>query len=425
MASNWTISPETYEDLGNVTTKAFFIFGLCLAALSLAAFYQLLGLQFERGNVYASHSSYRSDPRGTRALYEALEAVPGMAVSRNLQPIGDAQFPPGSTVIIAGAATSDDPKYIVEAIERVALNSGRVVIAFHFVSALENPFVAEDDPEVEEEEEEEDPPTPPRDHSLAPISIEARWNFKYLRSPLAQTEGRVELHAERIGDDEALPLSISWHSDLGFGELGPEWRTVYSSHGEAVIIERSWGQGTLVLLGDSYLLTNEAMRSERHPALLAWLLGSSNKVVFDETHLGTVERLGVASLIRRYRLEGLLIAMALTLALVVWRNSASLVPKREADEATRYQVLRERDLASGLTNLLRQSVPQSNIVDVCLNEWRRTFKRNLGQTADFVRHLQILAEGRISGGHHGDKPHSRYSAIHKALEGTKTRRHTH
>jgi hypothetical protein len=41
-----------------------------------------------------------------------------------------------------------------------------------------------------------------------------------------------------------------------------------------------------VLMTDCYCLSNEAMVSDRHPDLLAWLVGTAKTVQFDEAHLG-------------------------------------------------------------------------------------------------------------------------------------------
>ena len=38
-----------------------------------------------------------------------------------------------------------------------------------------------------------------------------------------------------------------------------------------VVIERQYGNGSIVLVADSFLVSNEALRSERHPRLLARL----------------------------------------------------------------------------------------------------------------------------------------------------------
>jgi hypothetical protein len=135
-------------------------------------------------------------------------------------------------------------------------------------------------------------------------------------------------------------------------------------------MERPWGKGTIVLCSDSYFLSNEAMRNERHPGLLAWLVGPASEVIFDETHLGVMERPGTMSLMRKYRLEGLIAALCLLAALFIWMSAVSLTPKRDSAEETRASIAQGRDSSAGLENLLRRNVPSKRILAVCAKEWQ-------------------------------------------------------
>jgi hypothetical protein len=64
--------------------------GAC-AALLVAVFaigiVELFLLRFAAGDVYPPYSSLRSDPSGTRVLYESLEKIPGATVVRHLKPL--------------------------------------------------------------------------------------------------------------------------------------------------------------------------------------------------------------------------------------------------------------------------------------------------------------------------------------------------
>ena len=52
---------------------------LILAGLGFAYLYSL---RIERGDVFPAYSSLRSDPLGTRALYDSLEQLPGIRIER-------------------------------------------------------------------------------------------------------------------------------------------------------------------------------------------------------------------------------------------------------------------------------------------------------------------------------------------------------
>ena len=94
----------------------------------------------------------------------------------------------------------------------------------------------------------------------------------------------------------ALPDELEWHSGAILTNLDKAWRTIYARGTNPVVVERKFGSGTVVLATDSYFLSNEALRKERHAELLAWLVGPGRAVVFDEAHFGIVETSGVASL---------------------------------------------------------------------------------------------------------------------------------
>src|SRR5204863_5323220 len=138
------------------------------------------------------------------------------------------------------------------------------------------------------------------------------------------------------------------------------------------LIERRFGSGSLVFSADSYFLSNEAMRKERHPQLLAWLIGRNATVLFDETHLGVTESPGIAALVRKYRLHGLVIGLILMAGLFVWKKAISFVPAYDEEQAERHgDAVAGKDSAAGFVNLLRRSISPSEILPVCFAEWKK------------------------------------------------------
>lgn len=86
------------------------------------------------------------------------------------------------------------------------------------------------------------------------------------------------------GDD--LPEKLLWRSGAVMLRLDKAWRVIYARGAEAVLIERAYGRGSVVVATDTFFASNEALRDERQSGLLAWLIGPSRRVIFDETHLG-------------------------------------------------------------------------------------------------------------------------------------------
>jgi hypothetical protein len=143
-----------------------------------------------------------------------------------------------------------------------------------------------------------------------------------------------------------------------------------------VIIERPLGRGSIVLSSDSFFVSNEAMRSERHPQLLFWLTGSPSEIVFDEAHFGIYKSPGVAGLIRHYRFHWFVGVLAILAFLFVWKNGVYFVPPVKDDAHNIAAEVSEKDSSQGLVALLRRNIGSGKIIEVCAQEWRQTFKKD-------------------------------------------------
>ena len=205
--------------------------------------------------------------------------------------------------------------------------------------------------------------------------VTKEWGFGFACKNLGTNDDgeilfpEVKLAAPKL----ELPAQFAIHTSLCFTNLTNGWTTIYQRDKKApVVVERKLGAGTLVLVADSYPFSNEAMFKDRSAPLLAWLLGSGRDVVFDEAHLGIVEQPGMATLMRRYQLHGLIFSLLLVAGLFVWKNSVSLVPPHAETKAEAGPVVAGRDSASGFVNLVRRSVAPADIINVCFAEWKKS-----------------------------------------------------
>jgi hypothetical protein len=347
---------------------------LLLAGFGLGVV-SLFQLRFNAGDIYPPYSSLRADPLGAKALCESLQGIPGLSVSRFYQPssakLGGgrqrALFLFGVEKMNLGGMPEEDFK----AVQNFLFSGGRVVISLLPAAAQENA----------EHWSTKEHPAPPDTNAAATsektISFLDKHGLRLENYDLFipdATASRAELTKSPATD--GLPESISWHSAAYFTGMDDQWRTIYHCKKHAVIIERSCGPGSLVLSSDSYFVSNEALRRERHPALLAWLIGGRREVLFDETHLGVEEKPGVAGLMRRYHLEGVLLGLLLVAALFVWQNSAPLVPPL-ADEPNegRGALVQGKESTAGFASLLRRSIPPAEILSVCFAEWKTACAR--------------------------------------------------
>jgi len=329
--------------------------------LLLGGLVQLFRERFATGDVYPAYSSLRGDPLGTRVFFESLEAA-GIEVVRNFR--DPAHVSPGEGTYflcglrwaqITGSDTAD-----VEALLDATRAGGRLVLGFA-------PQVAEDEVlagvRAALEEETRRGGSRRRDRAVRALhrefGIDARW---------LQSKDDGVLTAVRTGDDD-LPGTLPWRNALAFEPEGTAWRQVYAVDRYGAILERSYGRGSIVLVGDAYLLSNEGMARDRQSALLAWLLGANRRAVFDETHLGVLENSGIAALARRYGLAHTGLALIAVAVLYIWKNTSSLVPPA-ARGADADEPMAGRDASSGLVNLLRRTLPPGELPAACVAEYK-------------------------------------------------------
>src|SRR5262249_31252218 len=72
------------------------------------------------------------------------------------------------------------------------------------------------------------------------------------------------------GAPAELPEKITWHGGLRFlPTAGSEWHALFERAKEPVAVERKFGEGSVVLIGDAYCLSNEAMDKDRATGFLS------------------------------------------------------------------------------------------------------------------------------------------------------------
>jgi hypothetical protein len=204
---------------------------------------------------------------------------------------------------------------------------------------------------------------------LIPFSVVAkRWglDFGYLQGP------PVARQAALVEPGGNLEPEISWPGVLYFKDLKPQWKVLYLCDTQPVVIERKLGEGSMILAADSFFLSNEALRGERHARLIARLFDGPPTIVFDEEHNDIRDNPGIASLARKYRLHGVVASLLLLAILFVWKNAVRFVPAYEA-AASQSDVVAGKESSEGFINLLRRSIRRSAIFDACVAEWRKAF----------------------------------------------------
>ena len=139
-------------------------------------------------------------------------------------------------------------------------------------------------------------------------------------------------------------------------------------------------------------LSNEALRSERHPQLLVWLLGRQSKIIFDESHFGIYKHPGVASLLRTYGFHWFLGALALLALLFVWKSAVHFVPPCKEIQSSQAEIVSEKDYTQGLIALLRRNISSRKILSVCGLEWEQTFQKDKRIKSNAVEQMKRILQ---------------------------------
>ncbi|HEV2695955.1 MAG TPA: DUF4350 domain-containing protein [Verrucomicrobiae bacterium] len=271
---------------------------------------------------------------------------------------------------------------------------------------------AQDSPD---DDEESDPSA--FQHKYADLTTE--WGFQLNYKKLERNDnGDIEFPGANLATKQTeLPPRLAIHTSLYFTDLTNGWVAIYQrDKTNSVVVERKFGAGSVVLVADSYPFSNEAMFKDRNASLISWMLGGGRDVIFEEAHLGIVEQPGMATLMRRYQLHGLIFSLILVAGLFVWKNSISLVPPHEESQGDAGLVVAGRDSASGFVNLVRRSISPAEIIDVCYAEWKKSGARVAALSPVQRRDLEQLIQQQSALEPNQRKPLENYRVISQILK---------
>ena len=357
--------------MSNRTPKIIWLALIC-TALFVLGLTKLLLLRFEAGDVYPPYSSLRSDPLGTQILFESLNNVTPRAAARNFRPLDKISLTPRTTLLFCGLPANTGQLNAAvwkKLMDHLADDGGQLVVSF--AAAAPRADQQEEEASQEERQPKDANATSGDDEDLDKAD---RWHgLEDLGLGLERAgQEHHQTRAMRAMSDLPFlpPASIPWHGALYFDLQDPAWLTVYAWQQRPVVVQRSWGKGVLIMATDSYLLSNEALRKDRRPRLLAWLLVPEQRVIFDESHNGLHKQPGIASLARKYRLHGVVGVLLLLTALFIWQQTSVFVPQPAPGQTAQdLQPAMGRDTSEGLANLMRTHIRSAELLKVCYESW--------------------------------------------------------
>ncbi|MFH2047671.1 MAG: hypothetical protein ABIK92_21295 [Pseudomonadota bacterium] len=351
--------------------KLSFIFFVIIISVLIFGIFRLFAVRFESGDIYPVYSTLRSDPLGCMAFHDSLLNLKSLTVKRNYTPIIKTKSNNNFVLFYLGMQPSSlygMPKSHFEALNRFVLSGGRLVITLvpinrNFIPRA-NTKSKNKDTEKPKENEKEDKLTIDKS-----ISLFKKWQFAF-------DTKNLNSKSNKKSSKQKFPMShcpfgnVSWHSKLILTDLLKEWEVIATVDDDPVIIERKYGNGSIIICTDTYFISNEGLRNESTPALLTFMIGKNSNIIFDEAHLGIRKNPGITSLILKYNLYGPVIALFVFAILFIRKNSSHFLPPFDTVKAPQVSA---RDQSSGLISLLKRNINKDKLLNVCINEWEKSF----------------------------------------------------
>jgi hypothetical protein len=328
---------------------------------------QTFEVRLETQEGYPVASSFRADARGCRALYESLHRVPGVQTARFLRTFSNLPPADGRSLVIAGV----DPQInTLRVQDRKSLSawaeSGGTLIIGLAVDDKNSGQAGSPDYELVVPQKEQSSPSP----NLKSTPPSEEFWIETLQGAGVHVFRHVDSSARHHFVSRVFATSGSWLGPLYFRDLQSPWRVVAEADHLPVVIQRSLGCGNVILVADSYLLTNGSLATDRETGFLGWLFRKSSTVLFDESHFGFMENPGVVSLARRYGLESAFFVLLILALFFVWANRYSLVPK-SASRSAESLIVPGKGGETVFLNLLRRSLPTKDLLSTCAELWRK------------------------------------------------------
>ncbi len=408
-----------------------FLILIAVVAAAIWAFGSVLSSRFSQGDVYPRYSTLRTDPLGAKALYEAMDQLPGVECQRNYRPLDKLTLKPATALMIYHVRPSDlsyGSALDGESVVKLATGGARVVItidgqlsATDTISEAAKQKQRENDKkriqelreklekEKAKEDEQKGRPAEPQEKKSDGTKRKNEWELDSLKSLKKQLGISVKAGAFTMlpkGGYKTTParaMAVAagdmplWYSKTSL-QIEPDasgkWEPLAVVKDDIVLAQRRIGRGVIILATDTYFVSNEALWKEPSPAFLDWLTGGASTIIFDETHLGTQQNPGIMTIANRYGLQGLFFGALALFGLFIWQNSFSLIPPREDNREGSAGTVSGQSATTGLVSLLRRGIPRSNLLRQSFEAWEKSAS---AKTAAMQRVLpearKILNEG--------------------------------
>jgi hypothetical protein len=285
--------------------------------------------QLTSGDLYGRGSSLRTDREGSSVFFTALTRT-HVQVDRNYAPLNAVEAKDGTIFLLGISPGALRQSNFTASITTLAKAGNRIVLA---------------------------------------MDDAAHWDLKL-------KDWGLEVHT-LLPEDDDDDEEYAWPA---YFTASGDWRIIRAEEVRAHAIERTFGAGTVALIASTRPLLNLALRDDRDIQLLEWAAGSSQRIIFDESHLGSMQSGTIMGLVRELRLRGLLAALIAASLLYFWRASVPFPPVQELPDGAALKLFGSGS-DEALRNLLERRIPPSALIPACIQEWTRDFARREGPAA--------------------------------------------
>ena len=349
--------------------------------------------RFSKGDMYPSFSSLSTQKDGTKGFFEALDKLENIEVSRNFEPYHLIPKPHETTIIFSGLTHTDPFSYYTkDVIEPFFKNQNRIILLYspkYFYTFLDS-LVTPDSTETTDKF----------------FSLKDHLGFQVLEDSL-KIDNTISFKKKT---SSILPDSLYWKEGLKLELMNDRWEKIYDYGARTVVAEMQTDSFSVVISTDSYLVSNTALKNNREPAFLKWLIGKNSHVVFDEVHAGLYKQKGVSYLIGSYHLQFPIFVLLLLSICFIWQNMASFLPKMKISKQESY--LNEYGIQDGFQNLLSRLLPKEKLIPICLKLWEKSSnlgsqqieivedKQKISKTEEIIQQYKIISR-QVNRRYHG------------------------
>lgn len=325
----------------------------------------------ERGKVYPQYSSLRADAVGTEAWYETLNQA-GLDVSRNYQTMPNLlKLNPsfaGKTFFVLGVdynlkacfengdwqkmmQTHGANYYSDENWTTPAKFGGRVVATLR-PGKFDQLIISSTDEVITDAEK-------------MKISC-AAGHFEFTK--FTEKDWPADQNFNYATNKKNV--RVKWFASRYFSKFDKTFKPILWVKGKPVALKKkvestkkSGKPGQLILIADSYFISNQGLKEEPAPAFLSYLIGKNKTVIIDETHLEVSGITGIMLLIKRYNMQYCLWAILIIGIVFVWKSRSSLLPPdRQLIEKLQQNIIVGESSAVSMNNLITRSMNPKDIV---------------------------------------------------------------